>query len=449
MKIRIHTASLFFLTLFSGVLSIWFFFEKQFALTLLCIITSLGLLLHTLHHIFKIFRDIEDFSESVRYRDFSRRYAESKRKKNHFYHDFNTINDTFNNLVREKEAQQHYLIRMLELVDSGILAYNIENKEILWMNDSFKTMFNIPSLKNVGWIEKRNKSLYNELMNIPLSESRFTTISKNNQTIKTLTNASHFKTEGNTYKLIAFHNVSASLEEVEAKAWKGLLDVITHEIMNSIAPISSLTDTLEMRIESIKKEHEHGGDISANIDDIQLAMETIRRRSEGLMRFADTYRNLSKTITPEMHPANLHELSQSVYRLMYPSLQQKGIALEVKSRNPSIVISLDQSLIEQVVINLITNATHAVKETSCPKIIIFSGITTDGTPYITVTDNGCGISPENRDKIFIPFFSTRKNGSGIGLSLAREIVKLHNALLEFQSKETEGTAFTILFKIKH
>jgi Signal transduction histidine kinase regulating C4-dicarboxylate transport system len=167
-----------------------------------------------------------------------------------------------------------------------------------------------------------------------------------------------------------------------------------------------------------------------------------------LLRFADTYRSLSKTIIPEMHPINLHELLLSIYRLMYPSLKQKGILLEVKTDNPSVDIPLDRNLMEQVVINFITNATNAVKEKPNPNIILFSGITTDGVPYLTVADNGCGIPPENRDKIFIPFFSTKKNGSGIGLSLSREIVKLHNATLQVQSKESEGAAFTILFKIR-
>ena len=387
---------------------------------------------------------MEDFSEAARYRDFSRRYSENKKRKNNFYCEFNAISDVFNELNREKEIQQHYLTRMMELVDTGILSYEIESNGVLWMNNSFKNMFNIPYLENVDWIEKRNKNLYDELMKIPLGESRIVAVNNGNQTIKTLTNTSLFQTEGRTYKLIAFHNVSSTLEEVEAGAWKGLLDVMTHEIMNSIAPVSSLADALNNRMEAIKKDI--GSDITTDFDDIQFAMETIHRRSEGLLRFADTYRSLSKTIIPERHPVNLYELLQSIYRLMYPSLEQKGILLNTKTDNDSIAIPLDRNLMEQVIINFITNATYAVKEKTNPNIILFSGISADSAPYITVADNGCGIPSENRDKIFIPFFSTKKNGSGIGLSLSREIVKLHNAVIQVQSKEGEGTAFTILFK---
>ncbi len=436
----------FLLTVLSGGAAAFFFEKDRFTLSILLFLITVALFYHTLLYIFKIFRDVDDFTEAVRYRDFSKKYPENRGSKSHFYHGFNAITDVFLSLNREKEAQQYYLKRMLELVDTGILSYDIETKDTLWMNDAMKNMFNIPYLKNVEWLKKRNEKLYNELMDIPLGESRLVTINAGKQIIKTLTNASTFQTEEKKYKLIAFHNVSATLEEVEASAWKGLLSVMTHEIMNSIAPVSSLADTLKKRLEKIKEEMV---DVShPDFEDIEFAMETIHRRSEGLLRFADTYRSLSKTIVPETAPVNLYELLNAVYQLMNPSLSQKGIILEMKTDDASVVANIDRNLMEQVLINFITNATHAVKDSPEPRIILFSGITTDGSVYITVADNGCGISPENRDKIFIPFFSTKKNGSGIGLSLSREIVKLHKGNIRIQSQVGEGSAFSILLKEK-
>ncbi|MDR0230834.1 MAG: HAMP domain-containing histidine kinase [Dysgonamonadaceae bacterium] len=443
MKTKRYIILVFFLTVLCGGAVVFFLLEKNWPFVVLCGIVTIILFFHTTNFVFKIFRDVDDFVEAVRYRDFSKKYAENQWSKNRFYHGFNTITNTFLSLNREKETQQHYLKRMLELVDTGILAYDMETMETLWMNDSLKTMFNIPHIKNIRWLQKRNKNLYDELIGIPLGSSRLVTINAGNQTIKTLTNASTFQTSGKTYKLIAFHNISATLEEVEAGAWKGLLNVMTHEIMNSIAPVSSLADTMRKRIESLKEEM--GDNLHPDFDDIEFAMETIHRRSEGLLRFADTYRSLSKNIVPEIHPVNLYELLNAIYQLMYPSLQQKGILLEIKSDHPEVVAHIDRSLMEQVFINFITNATHAVKDKPEPQIILFSGITTEGETYITVADNGCGIPPENRDKIFIPFFSTKKNGSGIGLSLSREIVKLHNGRLQIQSRDGEGSAFTVLF----
>ena len=443
MKTKRYILPVFFLTVLSGGFGTFFFIEKKWLFSLLFAIVTIVLFFHTVDFILKIFKDVDDFVEAVRYRDFSRKYPENKRWKNRFYHGFNTITDTFLALSREKETQQHYLKKMLEVVNTGILSYDVETMETLWMNDSFKTMFNVPYIKNIRWLENRNKNLYNELIEIPLGSSRLVTINSSNRSIKTLTNASTFQTGGKTYKLIAFHNISATLEEVEAGAWKGLLDVMTHEIMNSIAPVSSLADTMKKRIESLREKI--GNDIHPDFDDIELAMETIHRRSEGLLKFADTYRNLSKTIVPETHPVNLYELLCAIYQLMNPSLQQKGILLEIKTDRPDVVEKIDRNLTEQVLINFITNAMYAVKNKPEAHIILFSGITMEGESYLTVADNGCGILPENRDKIFIPFFSTKKSGSGIGLSLSREIVKLHKGRIQIQSQVGEGSAFTVLF----
>lgn len=377
-------------------------------------------------------REIDEFAESILYKDFSRKYPR-----------FQTITDAFLNLASEKEAQQHYLKEMLELVDTGILAYEIETHETLWMNDSFTTMLNIPHIKNINWLKKQNEDLFYELLDIPVNESTLMTIHARKQTIKTMTNASIFQTGGKTYKLIAFHNVSATMEEVESGAWKGLLNVMTHEIMNSIVPVSSLSDTLRRKIHVLK---ERSSQLSEpDLEDMELALDTIHRRSDGLLRFAETYRSLSQKIVPDMKSYNLYDLLNSIHSLMNPSLQQKGIEFTLKTDDPDVTAYIDRDLIEQVIINFVTNAAYAICEKKKPEIHLFSGCDTEGHPYITVADNGCGISDAVRDKIFIPFFSTKKNGNGIGLSISREIVKLHNAKLHVQSQEKAGSAFTVLF----
>ena len=377
-------------------------------------------------------REIDEFAESILNKDFSRKYPR-----------FQTITDAFLNLASEKEAQQHYLKEMLELVDTGILAYEIETHETLWMNDSFTTMLNIPHIKNINWLKKQNEDLFNELLDIPVNESTLITIHARKQTIKTMTNASIFQTGGKTYKLIAFHNVSATMEEVESGAWKGLLNVMTHEIMNSIVPVSSLSDTLRRKIHVLK---ERSSQLSEpDLEDMELALDTIHRRSDGLLRFAETYRSLSQKIVPDMKSYNLYDLLNSIHSLMNPSLQQKGIEFTLKTDDPDVTAYIDRDLIEQVIINFVTNATYAICEKEKPEIHLFSGCDAEGHPYVTVADNGCGISDAVRDKIFIPFFSTKKNGNGIGLSISREIVKLHNAKLHVQSQEKAGSAFTVLF----
>ncbi len=446
MNNKLHIFLFFLLTILSGGATVFFFMEDRFPAIILLLIITLCLFYYILSFIFRIFRDVNDFSEAVRYHDFSKKYPEVKKRRSQFYHHFNSISNVFLSLNREKDAQQHYLKKILELVDTGILAYDLESMETLWMNEALKNMFQIPYLKNIDWLKKRNEDLYFKLTGIPIGESQLTTVNVGKQTVKMLVNASTFQTEGKTYKLIAFHNISSALEEVEADAWKGLLSIMTHEIMNSIAPVASLADTLKKRMQIIKQSIDIK--MLSDFEDIEIAIETIRHRSEGLLRFAETYRNLSKNIVPQFSMVNLYHVIKEVYLLMQPSLEQKGILLDTKTDNPNVVAEIDRGLMDQVLINFITNATYAVRDSKEPHIYLFSGVTGDGHPYITVVDNGCGISPDIRDKIFIPFFSTKKKGSGIGLSLSREIVNLHKGNLLVQSQEGEGSAFTVLLKNK-
>lgn len=411
---------------------------------LICIIVLLIILIiYLIRRQNKIYRDISEYTEAVLYHDFSRKYHEETNKNKKLYKQFNTLTKAYLDLAVEKEAQQHYLREMLELVDTGILAYDIDTHETLWMNDSFTTMLNIPAVKNINWLQKQNKDLFEEILHIPLNKSVLLTIHARKQTIKTMTNASVFETGGKTYKLIAFHNVSGTLEEVESGAWKGLLNVMTHEIMNSIVPVSSLSETLKRKVSAIK---EISSDTdNSDLKDMEYALDTIYRRSEGLLRFAETYRSLSQKIVPNRKSHNLYELITSVHSLMNPSLLQKGIEFNLKTDNPDITAYIDPDLIEQVVINFVTNSTNAVADKENPQIYLISGMDEENNPYITVVDNGKGIPSDIREKIFIPFFTTKKNGNGIGLSLSREVIKNHNGKINVQSSENEGSAFTMLF----
>ena len=442
MRFKTFFGLLFPLALCLGCLTVFLFMKQMTLFAAASLIITIILIYKILMILFKTLQDIDDFTEAVRYRDFSKRYPVTGKKQNNYFGHFNAISDTFLAMSAEKEAQQQYLKRILELVNTGIVAYDIDTLDTLWMNDSFKNMFQIPYVKNINWLIKRQPKLHQVLIEMQLGDNKLVTINTGNRTVKMLSSASTFQTAGRTYMLIALHNISATLEEVESSAWKGLLNVMTHEIMNSIAPVASLADTMKKRMETIKEE----ADLQKfpDFEDMESAMETIRRRSDGLLRFANSYRNLSKTIVPEIQSVNLHELLLSIYHLMQPSLEQKGIQLKYRSINMPVIARIDRNLIEQVIINFITNATHAVKDREDPSIVIFTGLI-DENPYLTVADNGCGIPPEVQEKMYIPFFSTKKTGTGIGLSLSREIIKMHNGSIQVQTKEGEGSAFTVVF----
>ncbi|MDI3321703.1 sensor histidine kinase [Pinibacter soli] len=386
--------------------------------------------------------EVSQFVESVRYRDFSR-YFDEKHAPSEFQilrKGFNEINSTFKIITKERETQYQYLQKILELVDTGILSYELNTGEIGWINESFKKMFGIPYLKTVHSLEKRDENLYMHLIRLNTNEHEVVTINKEQSSLKILLSATLFQTDGKIFKLIAFQNVSEALDETESKAWQRLLSVMTHEIMNSIAPISSLAETLKNRLEVYGKEN---GNIVP--EDFTLGVETIKKRSEGLLKFAEAYRNFNKITTPNLQKVYIRDLFENLHTLMQPTLLHKNIELNIVLKDPSLMIDVDTSLIEQLLINLLVNAIDAVKEISHPSIILSGYIQPNNRPVLKIADNGSGMSPEVADKIFIPFFSTKKTGSGIGLSLCKQIMLLHKGNIQVQSREGEGTVFTLYF----
>jgi len=217
---------------------------------------------------------------------------------------------------------------------------------------------------------------------------------------------------------------------------------MTHEIMNSIAPISSLADTMKSRLQSRTVSLK---DESSFLEDIELGIDTIKRRSEGLLKFAETYRNLNKITTLNLQKVFIRELFANIYQLMQPTFEQKGIDMEIILRDPELSLQADASLLEQVLLNLVVNAIEAVKEKQNARIILSAEQTTGRKIILKIKDNGQGISEELMDKIFIPFFSTKKQGSGIGLSLCKQIVMLHRGTIQVQSTAGEGTVFIMQF----
>src|SRR5450755_2586330 len=365
--------------------------------------------------------ELEQFVESIHYRDFSRHFDVSHApvELKTMRKGFNDINSTFKVISREKETQYLYLQKILELVETGILSYEVQSGDVVWMNDSLKKILGIPYLKSLNSLEKRDVYLFQEINQLQPGAGKILSISKDNGIVKVLASATAFQTDNKTYKLAAFQNVNEALDETEAKAWQKLLSVMTHEIMNSVAPISSLAETMLHRLQAsasyLKRE-------PGVMDDLQLGIDTIRRRSEGLLKFAETYRNLNKITRPNLKKILARDLFENLHHLMQPTLEQKNIDLEIILKDPDLALEADGSLIEQVLINLVVNAIEAVKDSAEPRITLSALPGLNGRVTIKVSDNGTGMSPELIDNIFIPFFSTKKNGSGIGLSLCKQIM---------------------------
>ncbi len=388
--------------------------------------------------------ELDQFVESVHYRDFSR-YFDVKRapvELQPLRKGFNEINSTFKVISKEKETQYQYLQKILELVDTGILMYKEEDGEVVWMNEALKRMLQLPYLKTIHSLVRRDNDLYHQVLSLKPGDSKIGTAHLEKAPFKILLSATAFQTEGSVYKLIAFQNVNEALDETESKAWQKLLSVMTHEIMNSIAPISSLASTLKNRLQQSASQPDQQ---PGSLDDLELGIDTIKRRSEGLLKFAETYRNLNKITAPNLKRIYVRDIFETLHQLMQPTLDQKNIEMEVILKDPDLMVDADANLVEQVLINLVVNAMEAVKDQPEPRIILSGYLASNRKTVIKVADNGTGMPEELLDKIFIPFFSTKKSGSGIGLSLCKQIMMLHRGHIQVQSMEGEGTAFMLQF----
>lgn len=387
---------------------------------------------------------MDDFFEAVKYRDFSRWFPEDRGPKDirFLYKGFNEVNKTIKEINSKNEAQYVYLQKILEMVDIGIIAYNLETGDVLWSNDSFKETLSMPSFKNIRFIESRKPELYDAVFETYHREPNSIAIAVQNEKIKVLISDTIFQVKDDAFKLIVLQNIDDTLNKNESEAWKKLLSVMTHEIMNSIAPISSLADTLQSHVElALNNPDKH----TIELEDLNSGIRTIKNRSEGLLKFAKTYRSLSKVTHLNLEKKKVSELFETIQLLMQPSLDVKNIAIDFQLKTPKLELDIDSYLIEQVLINLILNAVDACKQKDSPEIKVIAEQTPNRTIVIKVYDNGSGIPQDIMESIFIPFFTSKSTGSGIGLSLCKQIMLLHKGKILVNSKEGQGTVISLVF----
>jgi len=391
---------------------------------------------------FRLYEYIQDFAESTKYHDFTRSYAVRSKKtlENKLFEAFNRINNEFKNIHSESEIQNQYLNKVINILDSGIIFYKADSGNVIWINEAFKDLFQTPHLVNIKGLKKRNNDLYEKTIAIKAGKSQVETIESSKGKIKLLIQTSEFKTKNGVFRIVHYQNINEAMDETESKAYHKLLRVLTHEIMNSIAPIASLANSLHERLENIEN--------NPALEDIKVGIYTIKNRSEGLIQFSKSYRLLNKIDTPKRENVSILHLFELVNQLLEPVFIKENIDFDVIIKNTKLVLYIDINLIEQVLINLILNAKEAVKDVDNPRISL-TAVELDGSIQIRVKDNGIGISEELQEQIFTPFFTTKKTGTGVGLALSKQIMLAHNGNINVESRANEGSIFTLFFLPAH
>jgi two-component system nitrogen regulation sensor histidine kinase NtrY len=388
-------------------------------------------------------RDLARFFQSVRFGDFTQafRARDPDRSFRGLHAALTEVMEAFRKARAEKEEQALYLRTVVQHVGIGLVVFQ-PSGEVDLVNGAARRLLKLVQLKNIRNLEDRHPALVKTLLEMKPRERALVKAEIGDEQLQLSLYATEFKLRGQEFRLVSIQDIRGELEEKEIEAWQKLIRVLTHEIMNSMTPISSLASTVqELVAQSCGGEGE-----SESLGDIHTALRTIQKRSEGLLHFVDGYRSLARISKPDLQLFPVQTLFARVDQLLRGRLAEREIMLASTAYPANLELLAAPDLLEQVLINLVLNAADAVKGCQEPRVDMVASLDDRGRPVIQVKDNGTGIAPENLDKVFVPFFSTKQGGSGIGLALSRQIMRLHNGSISVASKPGE-TVFTLRFKL--
>jgi nitrogen fixation/metabolism regulation signal transduction histidine kinase len=404
-------------------------------------ILAILLVLEFFHYMDKTNKDLNQFIVSIFHDDYTSVFDAAGSRGRSFqslYSAMNDITQRFRTLSKEKETRGQYLYSLIEQVQVGIISYEPGGKVHL-VNRAFKEMMDAPSVKPGTDLSALAPDLFGILNNATLGERQLVSLRIRKEEKEFSIQFSGFRMENQDYNLVSIQNIRQELDEREFEAWQKLIRVLTHEIMNSVAPIASLTGSLYDLLE------EEGTRLHTETmkHKISTGLGAIQERSRGLLKFTEAYQDLARLPLPEIRTIHTKDLVQRINTLFSVDLDQKGISFRLESDRAPENFMADIDMLEQVIINLIRNAVDAVSEVDGPQIDLVVSSSAGKKVCILVRDNGKGIPDEIIDRIFVPFFTTKKQGSGIGLSLSRQIIIMHKGTLKVSSAENSGSVFEI------
>ncbi len=391
-------------------------------------------------------RKLTTFLESIRHSDFVSSFSDHGLGKS-----FDDLNIAFNEVINEfkktraaKEEHYNYLQTVVQHVSIGIIVFEKGGKVDMF-NNAVKSMLRINNIRFIRDLEKVDPNLAELLQKMKTGDSEVIKVFNDNELLQLSIRATDFRMRQKDFLLVSLQNIHSELEAKEMDSWQKLIRVLTHEIMNSITPIVSLSSTVkELLINQETKRIRKDID-EEDIETSLSALNTIEKRSEGLLNFVQIYRNLTRIPKPNFRYFKVSELFDRIENLLKPKFQESNIECRFIVIPGSLMLTADADLIEQVLINLVINSIHAVKDAKQPKILVRATQLSPHKVNINVADNGQGIKPDIMEKIFVPFFTSKKEGSGIGLSLSREIMRMHKGSINVRSKPGKETVFTLHF----
>ena len=430
------------------LITLWGILNTDWQITpLICGVLTVLSVIDLIHYVEKTNRELTSFLEFIYHHDFSVNIA--NQGKGRVFAElggaYKLITSEYQRLNLEKEAHYQYLESVIEHVSVALICLDAEGAVVL-MNQQAKKLFKAPYLPGARSFTRVDKNLPEILQRLVDGERHLVSIKIEDESLQLVLYATEFQLLNHNYKLVSFQNIRDELEQREIDSWQKLIRVLTHEIMNSVTPIISLTSIIREMLLPDNDDRLAITEFSAEQnEDLLRSIKSIESRSKGLLSFVQAYTNLTNLPAPVFETVAVTNLFNQVGTIMQPALEKNRIRFEVNCEAGNLAIRADPQMIEQVLINLIKNATEALVEVREPSIQLRAFNNRQGKCLLQVVDNGPGIDPAHLESIFIPFFTTKRNGSGVGLSISRQIMYVNKGLLSVKTAPGKGCIFTLRF----
>ena len=438
-RVVLISANSFFILYFGSM-------EKRLFTIIFLIILLLSQIWQLYRYVSRTNRDLAKFLFYLKHGDTSLHFSTHQIEKI-----FKGLSKNFNQIIKdvhqiklEKEEKEQFLQSTVQHLGIGIISFDNDGK-IYIFNKAASNFLGLSTLINIKDLDKIEKGLYQKIAALKTGIPTNIKLSQNNQIKQYSIKSTIIKTRDQEITLISIQDIKIELEENELLSYQKLIRVMTHEMMNSLTPITTLTTSIRRNFSENNQLKSLNKLDQESIEDALTSSDLIEERSKGLIDFIQKYRTLTKLSVPKFESYQINKLFIKAKQLFSDEFENSNIKIEIKTSPHHLEIVMDENLINQVLINLIKNAIDAVQKKKIKKIVLSSTTNMEGNPIIEITDNGEGIDESLNDDIFIPLFTTKEHGSGIGLSFCKQVMRLHNGSISFQSKKGEGSTFTLEF----